>query len=491
NPEAVDVLVEWLAPDVDVEDRLAALDVGAVGHDLTVESAGPQERGVEHVGTVRRRDNDHVGPGVEPVHLDEDLVQGLLALVVRPAETGAALATDGVDLVDEDDARRVALGLVEQVAYAARADAHEHLDELGARDGEEGHARLARNSTREHRLSRAGLPDEQDAARDSRAQGREFVGFLEGGLLLAQGSVLEIKSGVTGDDGDRLDLAGVHVLDRPGDVHLGDRGSLRAVGVQEGEPHHHQEQRQNAVLEDPVIEIQFEDPFRGRATTVSAFDATCLTRVVQSSFPKCAGAATARRVPPVPFGASVSPGTHQTASSLAITGQRPRCDAGIFASVKMSWSFLRGGSAVRSPATRARIISFLRRFFGTFASWAPFVGAVAPRLRRQPFQIISRPRSMWVGGSLVAPGLSPTIRTKPYSRIARPPGRSSDREPSSVAVRSSSARRWRAPSTRPVAFCQASVSARVRMPGSNVPIRTASASRARASASLTVRSSSV
>src|SRR5207247_6665897 len=97
----------------------------------------------------------------------------------RPAETGAPLGTEGVDLVDEDDARRVALGLVEQVAYAARADAHEHLDELGARDGEEGHARLARNGTREHRLSRAGRPDEQDAARDASAPGREFLGVLE------------------------------------------------------------------------------------------------------------------------------------------------------------------------------------------------------------------------------------------------------------------------------------------------------------------------
>jgi len=37
-----------------------------------------------------------------------------------------------VDLVDEDDARRVLLGLAEEVAHARRADADEHLDELGA-----------------------------------------------------------------------------------------------------------------------------------------------------------------------------------------------------------------------------------------------------------------------------------------------------------------------------------------------------------------------
>jgi hypothetical protein len=34
------------------------------------------------------------------------------------AESGAAVAADGVDLIDEDDARRVLLPLLEQVADA-------------------------------------------------------------------------------------------------------------------------------------------------------------------------------------------------------------------------------------------------------------------------------------------------------------------------------------------------------------------------------------
>ena len=43
---------------------------------------------------------------VEAVHLDEQLVQRLLALVVAAAEAGEALPPDRVDLVDEDDRRR-------------------------------------------------------------------------------------------------------------------------------------------------------------------------------------------------------------------------------------------------------------------------------------------------------------------------------------------------------------------------------------------------
>jgi hypothetical protein len=66
---------------------------------------GRSSAGSRNVRPVRRGDQDDAAAGVEAVHLDEQLVQGLLALVVPAAEgAGAALAADRVDLVDEDDA---------------------------------------------------------------------------------------------------------------------------------------------------------------------------------------------------------------------------------------------------------------------------------------------------------------------------------------------------------------------------------------------------
>ena len=125
--------------------------------DLPVEAARPQQRRVEDVGTVRRGDQDDAALDVEAVHLDEQLVQRLLALVVAAAETGTAVPADGVDLVDEDDRRRVGLGLLEQVAHPGRADTDEHLDEVGAGDRVERHARLAGDGPREQRLTGTGL----------------------------------------------------------------------------------------------------------------------------------------------------------------------------------------------------------------------------------------------------------------------------------------------------------------------------------------------
>ena len=138
--------------------------------DLPVEAAGPQQRRVEDVGPVGGRDQDDALAVAEAVHLDQQLVERLLALVVAAAQAGAALAADGVDLVDEDDARAVLLGLLEQVAHPRGADTDEHLDEVGTGDREERHAGLTGDGARQQGLAGAGRAVEQHALGDLGAQ---------------------------------------------------------------------------------------------------------------------------------------------------------------------------------------------------------------------------------------------------------------------------------------------------------------------------------
>ena len=107
------------------------------------------------------------------------MVQGLFALVVAAAQTGAAMPTDGVDLVDENDAGGMLLGLLEHVAHAAGADADEHLHEIGAGDGEEGHLGLAGDGLGEQGLAGAGGADHEHAAGDLAAQTLEFAGIAQ------------------------------------------------------------------------------------------------------------------------------------------------------------------------------------------------------------------------------------------------------------------------------------------------------------------------
>ena len=169
----VDVGAERDAARVHLEDRLAAVPVRRLHGDAAVEAARPQQRLVEHVRPVRRGDHDHAGRRVEAVHLGEDLVERLLALVVaaaEPGDAGRARAADRVELVDEDDRRRRLLRLLEEVAHARRADADDRLDELRGRHREERDVRLARDGAREQRLAGARRAAEQDAVRDARAE---------------------------------------------------------------------------------------------------------------------------------------------------------------------------------------------------------------------------------------------------------------------------------------------------------------------------------
>ena len=159
---------------MDLEDLLTPPQVWQRHDDLAVEAARTQQRRIEHVGAVRRSDDDDALVALEAVHFDEQLVQGLLTLVMTTTEARATMATDGIDLVDEDDAGRVLLRLIEHVPDAGRADTDEHLDEVGARDREERNLRLARDGLRQQRLTRTGLAHHQNAARNLAAEALEL-----------------------------------------------------------------------------------------------------------------------------------------------------------------------------------------------------------------------------------------------------------------------------------------------------------------------------
>ena len=204
--------------DMDFQNLFAADDVGVRHHDLAVEAARAQQRRIEHVGPVGRGDQDDAFVGFEAVHLDEQLVERLLALVVAAAKAGAAMAADGVDLVDEDDAGRVLLRLLEHVAHAAGADADEHFDEVGTGNGEERHVGLAGDGARQQRLAGAGRADQQHAARDPAAEPLEF-----GRIAQEFDDLLQIELGLV-DAG--------HVFEGDAAMRLGEKFGARLAKTQ-------------------------------------------------------------------------------------------------------------------------------------------------------------------------------------------------------------------------------------------------------------------
>src|SRR6266851_1630830 len=96
-----------------------------------VKAAWTQQRYVESIRTVSGANNHHCLACIEAVHLYEQLVQCLLTLIVG-VDACTSLPAYRVDLVDENDAGRCFLRLVEQVANTTGANTHQHFDKLRA-----------------------------------------------------------------------------------------------------------------------------------------------------------------------------------------------------------------------------------------------------------------------------------------------------------------------------------------------------------------------
>merc|ERR1719327_2424332 len=86
-----------------------------------------------------------------------------LHLVVATRAVVEARAADRVDLVDEDDARLLRAGHLEELAHHARALAHVLLHQLAADDADEARVRPVGHRARGERLAGAWRPVQQDA----------------------------------------------------------------------------------------------------------------------------------------------------------------------------------------------------------------------------------------------------------------------------------------------------------------------------------------
>src|SRR5581483_191456 len=128
---------------------------------------------------VRRRDHNHISVRVKAVHLDKDLVQCLLALIVGASQSCPTLAANCINLINEDDTGAIAFSLLEEVTHAARANADEHLHKFRAANAEERHPCFSCDCARDQRLSRSRRSNEQQALWNASAESGELFRIFE------------------------------------------------------------------------------------------------------------------------------------------------------------------------------------------------------------------------------------------------------------------------------------------------------------------------
>ena len=158
---------------VNLQNGFTTRKVGQLHRNAAVKAAGARQRGIKRFRTVGRRQNDHTVVALKAIHFGQQLIQGLLALVVA-AELAVTLFADGIDLVNENDAGCLFLSLLEEVAHLRRAHANEHLHKFRTGHGEKRHARFARDGLGQHGLAGTRRAYEQHAL----GHGRTDIGVF-------------------------------------------------------------------------------------------------------------------------------------------------------------------------------------------------------------------------------------------------------------------------------------------------------------------------
>src|SRR5207248_828966 len=148
---------------MDPQNFLATFHIRQIDGDLAIETARTQQGGIENIGPVGGGDDNDAFLSIEPVHLHEQSIEGLFALIVAASDAVAAMTTDRVDFVDENNTGRGFLALLKHIADAAGADADNHLDEIGTADRKKWDIGLAGDGAGSQGFAAPGRPDQEHA----------------------------------------------------------------------------------------------------------------------------------------------------------------------------------------------------------------------------------------------------------------------------------------------------------------------------------------
>ena len=83
------------------------------------------------------------------------------------AKTRASLASDSIDLIDEDQAGRLLFPLFEQVSHPGCTDTDEHLHKIRSADGKEGNIGFPRDCSGKECFTRSRRSNQDHAFRDT------------------------------------------------------------------------------------------------------------------------------------------------------------------------------------------------------------------------------------------------------------------------------------------------------------------------------------
>mmetsp|Transcript_56794 Transcript_56794/g.164778 ORF Transcript_56794/g.164778 Transcript_56794/m.164778 type:complete len:390 (+) Transcript_56794:14-1183(+) len=175
----IDSAHEVHLPRVDLQNFQPRVLVRVRELDLPVDATRSEKRLIEDVDAVSGHDHLDVRRGFEAVQLIQQLKHRPLHLGVAALLSFHTRGADGIDLVHEDDGRRVLSSHDEKLANHSAALADVFLHELTAGDADEAALRVVGDRPRKQRLAGARWAVQQHPLRLRDAQSLEDLGMFD------------------------------------------------------------------------------------------------------------------------------------------------------------------------------------------------------------------------------------------------------------------------------------------------------------------------
>ena len=149
---------------MNLQDRLAAFEIRQLYRNSAIKTSRTGERRVEGFRTVGCSQDNHPVIALKAVHLRQQLVECLFALIVSAdMRAAASLLTDRVDFIYKHDAGGFLLGLSEQITDFGRTHADKHFDEFRTGYREKRNISFTGHGLCEHGFAGSRRADQKDA----------------------------------------------------------------------------------------------------------------------------------------------------------------------------------------------------------------------------------------------------------------------------------------------------------------------------------------
>lgn len=164
---------------MDAQDMSPALVVRQRKFYTAVQSSGSEEGGIEGVGPIGGHEHLDISTRIKAVELIDKLQHRPLDLIIAPGPIVKACASDGIDLVKEDDTRLLRASHLKQLADHARSLADVLLNKLGSDDADEGRICAVRTRSGTQRFACPRRTVEQNPFRWVNSKANKALGLRE------------------------------------------------------------------------------------------------------------------------------------------------------------------------------------------------------------------------------------------------------------------------------------------------------------------------